>query len=353
MRGLWFLVALLGACTGSGTKPSAKAVELADSIMQAKQIPGMAISVMRDGRFLWSGGFGHADLEQDVHVDPGTTKFRIGSISKSLTAVGLAKLVADGKIYLDSSIYFYLPDFPKKKWRPTVRQVASHTGGIRHYNGDEFQMNRRFSSVTEGLSIFEDDSLMCRPGTEYNYSTYGYNLLGAIIEKTSGESFVPWMNKNVIEPMDLQQTVPDFYDSLIPSRAQPYERTSTGWINSPTVDNSYKWAGGGYLSTSEDLVRFGQAVLTHRVISEEALNEFIQPYRLSNGELTAYGLGWSLRTEDGRKTFGHSGGSVGGTSRLILYPEEGLIVSVVTNLSSADLGDFPFDIADLFLDKRE
>jgi CubicO group peptidase (beta-lactamase class C family) len=268
--------------------------------------------------------------------------------------VGLAILVQEGKVHLDSSIYYYLPDFPKKKYRPTVREVASHTGGIRHYKGDEFLLNRRFASVTDGLDIFKDDTLMFKPGTDYQYSSYGYNLISAVIEKSAGEPFLLFMQKRVIEPLQLHSTVPDYYDSLIPSRSRFYERGGSGWINSPAVDNSYKWAGGGYLSTSEDLARFGQAVIDHRLVTEGTLKEFTQPQTLENGEKSSYGLGWSLRMDArGRPTFGHTGGSVGGTSHLLIYPEERLIVAIATNLSSAGLGDLAFRIADAFLGQKE
>jgi CubicO group peptidase (beta-lactamase class C family) len=344
----------MASCAGKQSTGPQRAAALADSLMTAKQIPGMAISVMRNNKFVWSRGFGHADLEQDVHVDPGTTKFRIGSISKSITSVGLALLVQDGRVNLDSSIYYYLPDFPKKKYRPTIRQIASHTGGIRHYKGEEFLLNKRFASVEDGLTIFKEDTLMFKPGTDYQYSSYGYNLISAVMEKSAGETFLVFMQKQVIEPLQLHSTIPDYYDSLIPSRSRYYERSGSGWINSPSVDNSYKWAGGGYLSTAEDLARFGQAIIDRRLITEATLKEFVQPQKLESGEVTSYGLGWSLRTDSrGRATFGHTGGSVGGSSHLLIYPEEKVIVSVVTNLSSAGLGDLAFRIAGAFLTEKE
>ncbi len=179
------------------------------ALMQASMIPGLSVTVSVEGETVWSEGFGFSDLEQKVKVDPARTRFRIGSISKSLTAAGLGRLYENNKIFPDSSIYFYLPDYPRLKYRPTVRQVAGHIGGVRHYRGNEFFIASHYRTVQEGLGIFKNDTLLFPPGTKYQYSSYGYNLVSAILEKAAGTDFLSFMNKEVFDPLELNHTSAD------------------------------------------------------------------------------------------------------------------------------------------------
>src|SRR5512143_2593056 len=153
--------------------------------MAALRIPGAQIAVIQDGVLIWSEGFGLADVEQQVPVTP-ITRFRIASISKSVTAVGLGLLVQEGKVDLDQPVQRYVPYFPEKRWPITVRQVAGHIAGIRHYRDGEFENMRPYPSVRDGVAIFAEDSLLFEPGTRFSYSSYGWNLISAVIEGASG-----------------------------------------------------------------------------------------------------------------------------------------------------------------------
>lgn len=318
--------------------------------MNQGKVPGVAIGVLVDGKVVWSQGFGYADLEQKVPVDPAKTKFRIASISKSLTAAGLAVLYEQGKIQLDSSIYFYLPGFPKKKYRPTIRQLAGHTAGIRWYQGEEFFITKHYATVKEGLSIFENDSLLFRPGTKFGYTSFGFNLLSAAMEKAAGMDFLSFMNEQVLKPRQLTNTVPDLTDSLIAHRSRFYEVRDNRWVNAPFVDNSYKWGGGGFLSSSEDLLKFGDQFLHPGPLKKETIELFTASQRLADGTETGYGIGWGCGTDKkGRKWFGHRGGAVGGASDILIYPNEKVVVVLLTNLSGAAINDLPAALADLFM----
>jgi CubicO group peptidase (beta-lactamase class C family) len=223
----------------SYTKAIAQASKLIRDTMAVLKVPGSAIAVMKDGKVIWSSGFGYADLEQQVKATPQTV-FRVGSISKSLTSVALGKLVQEGKIDLDAPVQRYVPTFPQKPWPITTRQVAGHLAGIRHYNPGEFESTRHYPTVTEGLAIFEDDSLLFEPGTKFSYSSYGWNLISAVIEGASGEEFLSYMMKNVFQPAGMKATVPEFADSVVPWRAHKYVRGPDGGpvLNAQYVDNS-------------------------------------------------------------------------------------------------------------------
>src|SRR5712671_8010285 len=151
----------------------------------ATQIPGVQVAVAVNGKLVWSEGFGYADAERQQPVTR-ETQFRIGSVSKPLTATAVVLLYERGKLDLDVPVQRYVPSFPDKGTPITTRQLGGHLAGIRHYQGDEFTLNQRFPTVTAALAIFQNDSLVAKPGTRFSYSSYGFNLISAVVESASG-----------------------------------------------------------------------------------------------------------------------------------------------------------------------
>ncbi|MEX2116691.1 MAG: serine hydrolase domain-containing protein [Bacteroidota bacterium] len=202
---------------GSLTRHQTAAIErarrfMADSL-RTYNIPGASVSVSMNGKVVWSEGFGYADLEQKVPVTP-ETKFRIGSISKPLTAAALGLLYEKGRINLDTLIQAYVPTFPLKRQMITLRQLAGHIAGVRHYRDDEMLLSKRFLTVEAGLGIFRNDTLLFEPGTRFSYSSYAWNLISAAIERATGVEFLQYMDKMVIHPLGMSNTIADFSDSL-------------------------------------------------------------------------------------------------------------------------------------------
>jgi len=300
-------------------------------------IPGLAVALAVDGQIVFSEGFGYADLEERVPVWP-TTKFRIGSVSKPLTAVALVQLVDQGKIDLDAPVQTYVPTFPDKGGKITPRLLAGHLAGIRHYQGDEFLMSRHFDNVMDGLKIFENDPLVAPPGTKFNYSSYGFNLLGAVIQSASGQELLAYMHQHVFGPLGLRSTTEDQPAEIIEQRARCYTHLKDKpLLNAPFVDNSYKWAGGGFLSSAEDLARFGSALLRPGFLKPESLRLLFTSQKTLDGKETGYGMGWSIRkSKSGQRIYEHSGGSAGGSSQLILYPDTHVVVAMVCNFEGDD-----------------
>jgi len=328
-----------GAAPAVQAAPYAAAQENADGQARewlARGIPGLALAVAVDGKVVYSEGFGYADLEERVPVWP-TTKFRIGSISKPLTAVALMKLVEAGKVDLDAPVQKYVASFPDKGAVITVRMVAGHLGGIRHYQGEEFNIQKHYGNVLEGLKIFENDPLVSPPGTKFNYSSYGYNLVSAVIEGAAGEEFLSFAQWRVFTPLGLVHTAADQNAQIVEQRSRFYELAKDGRAeNAPYVDNSYKWAGGGFLSTAEDLVGFGSSLLQPGFLKAETLKIMFTPQKTAAGEAIEYGIGWFIhKSQSGKLVYEHSGGSVGGSSQLMLYPETRVVIALVTNLSDA------------------
>ncbi|HKC46794.1 MAG TPA: serine hydrolase domain-containing protein [Gemmatimonadales bacterium] len=306
----------------------------------APKIPGLQVAVAIDGKLVWSAAFGFADVARRTRVTR-TTMFRIGSVSKPLTSVAVAQLVLGGKLDLDAPVQRYVPSFPQKPWPVTTRELAGHLAGIRHYQGNEFLLNTPYPSVTAGLAIFENDSLLFEPGTRFSYSSYGFNLISAVVEGASGEKFLAYMGAHVIRPLGLTHTAPDRADSLIPERTTFYDPDTVhgGFQVAPQVDNSYKWAGGGFLSSAEDLVRFASALDQPGFLPQSALDLLFTSQKTRDGQLTGYGVGWFVRTDSlGHRRVFHGGGSVGGTTAFGMDRDAHVAFALTSNLTDAPLG---------------
>ena len=330
---------------------SAKADSLIEAFVGSKQLPGMSVSVSKNGELIYSKGFGYSDMETQTSVNPAETKFRIGSVSKTLTAAALGELMEDDKLDPDAEIQTYVADFPTKRWPISVRQVAGHTAGIRHYRGLEFMSDKLYKTVDEGLDIFEDDSLLFEPGTQYSYSSYGYNLISAVVEGASGEEFLPFIQREVFAALDMRNTVPEWSNREIPNLTTYYVFNGDSNEVAPFVDNSYKWAGGGFVGTTEDLIKFGEAYLDYNYQPEEVHQELMTAQTLRNGESTNYGMAWVTLPHNGDTWYGHSGGSVGGTTMFVINKEHDMVIALTINRSSAGIDGIHFDIADVFLEE--
>jgi CubicO group peptidase (beta-lactamase class C family) len=291
--------------------------------------PGASVTLSIGGRVVWSEGFGMAHLELQAPATP-QTKFRIGSVSKALTAGAVALLVQDTLLDLDLPVQTYVPSFPLKRYQITTRQVAGHLGGIRHYRGNEFMSRKRYATVGEGLGIFQDDSLLFKPGTRYSYSSYGTNLVSAVIEGASKQSYLDYMREMIFEPFGMKATVPEYPDSIIPGRSAFYF-SGNPHTNTPTVDNSYKWAGGGFLSTTEDLISYAHAILFNPLFEKGSRQLMFTSQSTSSGRKTNYSIGWQVQTIDDHEYILHGGGSVGGTAMLILVPKKHVAIAILCN----------------------
>ena len=345
------LLAAIGArALGDDAAAIAKARALVDHEMARTLAPGVSVAVARDGRLVWSAAIGCADVELQVPMTA-ATRLRIGSVSKPLTSAALGRLVQDGRLDLDAPVQKYLPDFPKKAWPVTTRELAGHLAGIRHYEGSEFEIRDHYANVRAALAIFEKDALLFEPGTRFSYSSYGWNLISAVLEAASGEPFLALMQKTVFDPAGLAHTSPDDPGPIMPGRAHFYTRDEKGAIvNAGFVDNSYKWAGGGFVSTAEDLVAFAFALLDGKLLDAPTRRLLWTSQKTSDGKETGYGLGWGVSTDPkGRRRVSHSGGAQGGTAYLVIYPEERLAAAMIVNSDESFTGQTP-RIAEMFLD---
>ena len=205
--------------------------------------------------------------------------------------------------------------------------------------------------MLDGLAIFADDPLLHEPGSKYTYTSHGFNLISAVVEGAAEQPFLDTMRESVFRPLGMRDTVADFVTPIIPGRTSYYVRDAEGHVvNAPFVNNSYKWAGGGFLSTTEDVLRFANAHLDDEFLSEASHKLLFTEQRTREGEGVGYGFGWFIRTrEDGRRLLSHSGGSVGGTSLMVMEPDARVVVVGLINLTRADNGVVT-EVLDLFID---
>ena len=319
--------------------------------MAKQKIPGMTVAVVSDRQVRWTAGFGSQDVENNVAAKPATV-YRLGSISKPITAVAVMQLFERGRLDLDAPVQKYCPAFPEKQWPVTTRQVLGHLAGIRHYkSAEEFNSTRFYAGVAAGLDMFKDEPLLHEPGTKYNYTTHGYSVLGCVVEGASGRTFADFVSENVFKPAAMERIRVDSVADIIPDRAQGYRITDKGVLtNSPLADNSYKVPGGGFVSTAEDLARFAVALQTFKLLKRETVELMYAPQRTKDGKETSYGLGWGVsKRPAGERAVGHSGGQQRVSTFLHMQPEQGLAVVIMSNLEGARLGDLAQRIGDLVL----
>jgi len=310
----------------------------AEALRQIAGIPGMSVAVGIGDTIVWSEGFGFADAEGGVRVTQ-RTMFRIASVSKVLTAAAVAKLYEQGALDLDAPVERYVPEWPQGQPTPTVRQLAGHLGGIRDYSKADVENGidaRRYDSVRAALSIFEHDSLVTPPGSAYKYSTFGYVLLSAALEGAAGRDFFSLMEQQVLAPVGMRETVPKLPDRTIPNMTALYAPGEGGRaVRAPDVSPSYKWAAGGYVSTAEDLVRFGLAHLRPGFLKAGTLSTIFTSQRTLEGKETGVGIGWmAARDPWNRRVLFHNGTQTGARSVLLIYPDAGIVVAVLSNLTN-------------------
>src|SRR5215467_1568937 len=241
------------------------------SFMSANSAPGLSTALVLEGEPRWARGFGMADLENSSPTTS-STLFRLGSISKPITAVAVLQLWERGKLDLDAPVQKYCPEFPQKESPITTRQLLGHLAGIRHYNPDgkgdvPEDSARHFSSMKESLQLFANDPLVAKPGTKFNYSTYGYTLVGCVFEGVASEKFTDYLRKNVFDPAGMEQTRDDDFFTVIPHRTRWYHKDKGGIVrNAGVLDSSYKIPGGGIISSADDMARFETAILGDKLL---------------------------------------------------------------------------------------
>jgi len=337
-------------------QPSASAQnefnKLVEDDLQAQQLVGLSVAVIHNEKE-WTAAYGYADLENRVKTTP-ASRFRLASVTKPMTAVGILLLVQQGKVKLDEQVQTYVPGFPQKKYPVTIRQLLGHLSGISHYKNYDAEANTTRQMPTEdALAIFKEWELLFEPETRFQYTTYGYNLLGAVIEAAGGQSYQDFMSANVWGPLNMSDISVDYLYKLIPNRASGYTMQNGEIINSRPVSTSLKIAGGGTRATALDMARFAAGLNNGKVLQSSWRDSMWMPMALQNGRYTGYGMGWGIGSFNGRYTVQHSGGQEGTRTYLLNFPAEKLSIAIASNFEQSNPGKYAYRLAELILNEKE
>ena len=290
------------------------------------------------------------------------TRFRIGTASTALTSAAVGLLLEKGRLKLDDEIQTYVPAFPKKQWPVTLRQLMGHLAGVRTDGGDEGPLfSEHCERPVEALQHFAESSLLFEPGTQYRYSSYGWILVSAAVEAAADEPFLTFMRKQIFDPLGMDDTRADSATEPIPDRATSYfprfaADPRYGLHLMRPIDYSCYAGSSVFLSTPSDLVRFGMAINSGKLLQPATVQLLQTSQRLASGEETGYGLGWDLETVtlagEQTRVVGHDGESLGGmVASFMTFPEHGIVVAVTSNISYADTFSLAVKIAQAFAEQ--
>lgn len=358
---------------GAASGPIARAAERLEQLRREIGYPAVSVAVAVDGLIVWQEARGWTSLERKApaKID---TPFAIGSVSKTLTAAVAMKLAERGVLDLDADIRKYLPSFPQKEHVITARQLLSHQAGIRHYTFllspptfSEFGATEQYDRVTDSLGVFANDSLLFKPDTDFAYSSYGFNLLSAVMEAAAGKPFLEVMQAELFTPLQLASTGPDDKLRPVAGRASDYQAIMRDGavIPAPFTNSSGKWAGGGFRATPTDLARFGAALLRGEVVTAETLQMMFTPRKLASGKVNPQDYALGVRVDQitdeavpGKtwRAVHHGGVAVGSQAMLVMLPDQKIVVALSMNATTQPpargMFDAATDIAVLFAEAR-
>lgn len=335
-------VAFSGQAVAQVTSAKRQAIDhLLGPYIQDQHIPALSVAVVSGGKLLFSAGYGLADVENRV---PATTEtvYRIASLSKPVTATAAMELVQMGKLDLDAPVQKYCPAFPQKQSPITPRELLTHQSGIRDYKNDEETLNtRHYTSIQEALPQFASDTLQFEPGTKMQYTSYGYVVLGCVMEGASGEKYDDYMRQAVFTPAGMKTARLDDVFAIIPHRARGYRLTENGELqNAQFVDASNKPPGSGINASVEDMGNFVAALYSGKLVSQATLDRMLTAAKTKEGKNTIYGLGFfvggPVGNYRGLKEAGHGGDQQGFSSVLYLLPQKQFGVVILCNMEGQD-----------------
>lgn len=331
--------AILGAScahaeTNGEVEPAQAAQALLDAAREVSGVPGFSAAVWRDGAVVWTGTTGLRDIEAGLPVAR-ETRFRLASVSKLVTVTAVARLAQEGRLDLDAPVTSILP-WLANDWPPiTARQLAAHASGLPHYQDiDENRGSAHYPSGKAAVALFADRPLLSPPGTQYSYSSWGYTLLGAMVEEVTGQSFADYIATTIVPGLDLGLDATDKGD---PRVTRAYEFVDGVPRRAAPHDYSYTWGGGGLMASAEGVVRFGGAMVEDRIVAKATFDDMTRPFILASGEAAGeqgfeVGFGWRVASdEDGHRMAFHNGIAYGARSSLVVWREEGTAAAVLSN----------------------
>lgn len=305
------------------------------SILEKYNIPGLSAGIAKNGKIIWTGVAGHKDIDHQQQVDS-TTIFRTASISKAITATAIFQLVEKGKLDLNAPIQQYLPDYPtSKKGTITILHLLSHTSGISHYKGNENRHFIHYPNLNAATQLFENRRLLNKPGKKYRYTSYGYTILGAIIEKVTGQSFGEYLHQHIFKIVGMQTARLDNRKEKDINQAELYQLKEGQIIKEVSNDLSLIYPAGGINMSATDLLKFVLAFENGQLITRASKERMLQAPVFNGKILNEHGaLGWDIWTDPNfGKGYSKVGGQAGASSLVLHLRDKQLTVVLLSNLT--------------------
>ena len=302
--------------------------------MEEQRIVGLALGCIRDGQVVYTKGFGFEDRERRIPVS-GQTLFRWASVSKPLTAIAAWQLVEKQRLDLDADVRTLVPEFPDKGTKITARQLMCHQGGIVHYTNGKLIRTRRnyptehpFEDCVLALDTFRESPLVAPPGTRFSYSTHGYILLSAVVQRAGRQKFADQVAERIARPLGMTTLQPDYQWKTLPHRAIGYRLRDNRVVESTNTDVSWKLGGGGFVSNVRDMALLASGLINGRLVSADTQTRMWTPQTTSSGKATKVGLGFFVEQQNGTLKVSHNGSQEKTRTRLVIYPrrKHGLVV---------------------------
>ena len=281
-----------------------------------------------------------ANIELAVPNTPQTV-FRLGSVTKQFTAMAIMMLQERGKLRVSDPVCQYLTDCPAA-WQPlTIRHLLTHTAGIPNYtNFPDFARTAVLpTSSADMVGMLRDKPLEFAPGEKFAYSNSGYYVLGMIIERVSGKTYADFLQANIFTPLGMSYTGYDNPSTIIRNRAAGYARQAGETVNAAYMDMTIPFAAGALYSTTDDLLRWDQALYKDTLVSQKSLDEIFTP------DKGGYGYGWSIGKRFDRQVIAHGGGIYGFATEIARFPADRVTVIVLSNVEGAAAGKIANDLA--------
>ena len=294
--------------------------------------PGATLIVTKDGKTLLRKAYGMADVANEVPMQPGAT-MRLGSITKQFTSAAILMLAEEGKLSVSDPINKFLPDYPMHGKNITIEHLLTHTSGIVSYtNKPNFmeQMNKNLS-VAQMIDSFKDDPLQFEPGARYAYNNSGYFLLGAIIEKVSGQPYASFVEQRIFTPLGMRHSAYEGQERDLSQRAAGHSQEKGNFEPSASLSMSQPYAAGSLVSTVDDLARWDAAVSSGKLLKAASWAQAFKPYTLTDGKSTNYGYGWAVGKLRGATVIAHGGGINGFSTYALRIPEKNIYVALLSN----------------------
>lgn len=323
-----------------------------DEIVASGNTPGASGTVVVDGRVVWRGTAGLARIDERVTVTP-STRFGLGSISKTLTMAGVMRLVDAGLLDLDAPVEKYLPDFPHAGRGITVRRIAVHQSGLSDaFETANYQTRDHYDTIDTAYRLIVAHPLEFEPGSKVEYRTASYTVIARVMEAVAGKPYETIMREQVFGPLGLTSIVPNDPREDFADRVRFYMTNDDGaFVAGPYFDPSFKLAGAGFIATADDVARFGAALVSGPFLSDRARRELLTAVPLADGTATEWALGIRVADWQGRRMYHIPGGGIGISTWLFVFPEDVLSIAVLTNVPTGAAGGRTRNvIAGAFLD---